>query len=109
MDKIFEQAKDLHVVATMIYNNGTDEFAYTDAGCTKKFKANELKEAFVKGALISMANTLFKAVGYGGEESGVGAILFIKPSAGTDEGMPNFELGTLMAEFDEELNDKTDE
>ena len=43
MDKIFEQAKDLHVVATYVYGNGENTNAYADAECTKQFKTSELK------------------------------------------------------------------
>ena len=71
MEKIFEQAKDLHVVATLVYNNG-DEFAYTDAECTKKFKVSELKEVFVKGAMIVIDNAFYAPVSY--SEAGIGYI-----------------------------------
>lgn len=65
MTQIFEQAKDLHVVATMVYNNG-DEYAYTDAECKKPFKVSELKEAFIKGALIEISGVLYHPVSFDG-------------------------------------------
>ena len=64
MNKIYQKAKDLHVVATYVYNNGEGEFAYTDAECTKKFKVSELQEVFVKGALIQINGALYKAVSF---------------------------------------------
>ena len=64
MEKIFEQAKDLHVVATLVYSNGTDTNAYADAECTVQFKASELKEVFVKGALINVNGGLYKATSF---------------------------------------------
>ena len=62
MDKIFEQGKDLHVVSTYVYANGEDMKAYTDVECTKQFTVSELKEVFIKGALISISGVLFKPV-----------------------------------------------
>lgn len=64
MEKIFEQAKDLHVVATYVYGNGTDTNAYADAECTKQFTTSELKEVFVKGALIKINDGLYKAANF---------------------------------------------
>ena len=86
MDKIYEQAKDLHVVATLVYNNG-DEFAYVDEACETKFKVSELKEVFVKGAMIVINGALYKAVSFS-EDS----ISYVKAAS---------ELGTLKAEADE--------
>lgn len=87
MNKIYEQGKDLHVVATLVYNNG-DEFAYTDAECTNKFKTSELKEVFVKGALIAIQGNFYKPVSFTD-----GAINVIGV-----EGV----YGTLKSEADEE-------
>lgn len=64
MSQIFEQAKDLHVVATMVYGNGTDTKAYSDAECTKEFTVSELKEIFIKGALIDIEGALYHAVSF---------------------------------------------
>ena len=87
MTKIYEQGKDLHVVATTVYNNG-DEFAYTDAECTKKFKVSELKEVFVKGALIVIEGAFYKAVSFNED-----TISYVKAAG---------ELGALKAEADAE-------
>lgn len=88
MNKIYEQGKDLHVVATLVYNNG-DEFAYTDAECTNKFKTSELKEVFVKGALIVIDGNFYKAVSFAD-----GVINYVKAAG---------ELGALKSEADEEV------
>ena len=64
MEKIFEQAKDLHVVATYVYGNGTDTIAYVDAECETQFTASELKEVFIKGAMIVIGDALHKAVSF---------------------------------------------
>lgn len=63
MNKIFEQAKDLHVVATYVYGN-EDAKAYSDVECTKQFTTSELKEVFIKGALIVINEALYKAVNF---------------------------------------------
>lgn len=65
MDKIYEQAKDLHVVGTMVYGK-TDEtssgegYAYADKDCTVKLSKDELYEAFVKGCFVYLSETLYK-------------------------------------------------
>lgn len=55
MNKIYEQAKDLHVVATYVYG-GEDRMAYKNPECTIKYTPSELKEVFVKGAVIIDVN-----------------------------------------------------
>lgn len=87
MEKIFEQAKDLHVVATMVYGNGTDTNAYADKACKVQFKASELKEVFVKGALIEINGGLYKATSFVD-----GAIGYVNASG---------EVETLMSAADE--------
>ena len=84
MSKIFQDAKDVHVVATIIYNKASDAKAYKDAACTVQFKTSELKEAFVKGALIQLANDGGYAtpVKYA-ESSSVGSVYYIKPNGTT--------------------------
>lgn len=52
MDKIFEQAKDLHVVATYVYLSDDDSYAYKDAKLENKYKKNELLEVFMKGCIL---------------------------------------------------------
>lgn len=93
--KIYQQAKDLNIVATCVYNNG-DDYAYVDAECTKKFKSSELKEAFVKGSLINIDGDLFKAVGFTTGENGVGIINFVMAN-----GEAGVVIGGLEAEADE--------
>lgn len=84
MSKIFEDAKDLHVVATIIYNKSSDSKAYKDAECTEQFTTSELKEAFIKGALIALASNggYVKPIKYA-ESSSVGSVYYIKPNGTT--------------------------
>lgn len=66
MNKIFEQAKDLHVVGVYVYAN-EDGKAYADADCTVECKVNELKEAFIKGAVIlASGEKMVKATEFNG-------------------------------------------
>ena len=87
MAQIFEQAKDLHVVATMVYGNGTDTKAYSDAEYTKEFTVSELKEVFVKGALIDIKGVLYHAVSFNN-----GAIGYVNAES---------KVATLVAKADE--------
>lgn len=76
MDKIFQRAEDKNVAAVIIYDGGDDK-AYKDAACTVQFKTSELKNAYLKGAVIAIASnggyaTPTKYV----EESSVGSVYF---------------------------------
>lgn len=68
MEKIYEQAKDLHVVGVYVYAN-EDGKAYADAACTVECKASELKEAFIKGAVILVSGEkMVKATEFDGDK-----------------------------------------
>lgn len=82
MDKIFEHANDVHVRATYIYKKASDTAAYADAAGTVKFKTSELKDAFLKGAVINVSGKLYKPVSYS-EASKVGSVAYIVPNATT--------------------------
>lgn len=63
MDKIFNQAKDKNVSAVIIYGkeNDLDEtpLAYVDEACTIAMKNSELKDAFLKRAIIKIGEVYF--------------------------------------------------
>ena len=82
MDKVFERANDLHVRATYIYKKSSDAKAYADAACTIQFKTSELKDAFLKGAIVNASGVLSKVVGYS-EASNVGTVTYIVPNGTT--------------------------
>lgn len=82
MDKIFEHANDLHVRGTYIYKKASDTAAYVDAAYTVKFKTSELKNAFLKGAVINASGVLSKPIGYS-EASNVGSVTYIVPNGTT--------------------------
>lgn len=58
MDKIFNQAKDKNVSAVIIYGKKNDPddnpLAYADEACTIAMKTSELKDAFLKRAIIKI-------------------------------------------------------
>lgn len=82
MDKVFERANDLHVRAVYIYKKASDTVAYADAAYTVKFKTSELKDAFLKGAVINASGVLSKPIGYS-EASNVGSVTYIVANSTT--------------------------
>lgn len=83
MAKIYEDANEQHVRAIMIYKKTAETKAYTDAACTVQFVTKDLKNAFIKGALIQLEDgTLAKATGYS-ESEGVGTVTYIVPNGVT--------------------------
>lgn len=52
MNKIFEQAKDLHARKVVTFANATDSKLYADAAFTVQLKEEELQELFAKGMLL---------------------------------------------------------
>jgi hypothetical protein len=96
MDRIYEQSKDLHVVAVKIYAN--DGKAYVDAAHTTQFKTSELKEAFIKGCIVIGEDSLSFPVGYA-ETEGVGGIAVIVPNSTT---ATSADIDTIVAVADDE-------
>ncbi len=76
MDRIYDDAKDIHVRAICIYGKSGDTNAYIDLECTEKFKTSELKEAFVKGSVIVIGNDIYSPVNFG-VKSSVGTITYV--------------------------------
>lgn len=52
MDKIFIDAKDLHVCAYKVYAKNSDPYAYADTAFTTKISSDELHNAFIKGMVV---------------------------------------------------------
>ncbi len=80
-EKIYEQSKDLHVVANMIYVNAGK--AYLDAAFEHQYKTSELKEVFIKGALIQVGTDSFAIPVKYTESSDIGTIAYIVPNGTT--------------------------
>ena len=82
MDRVYEHANDLHVRAVYIYKKASDTKAYVDAEHTVQFKTSQLKDAFLKGAIINASGILSKPIGYS-EVSSVGSVTYIVPNSTT--------------------------
>lgn len=96
MNKIFNDAKDEHVSAYYIYGKASDTKAYADAGCTVQMKTSELKEAFIKRAIIVIGDDIYIPVSFG-LVSKAGTVKYIKPNSST---ATSADLGTLTAATD---------
>lgn len=93
MDRIYEDAKDLHVKATYIYGKASDNAAYVDSDCTEKYKTSELNEVFLKGAVIVIGSDHYMPLNFI-IKSGVGTVTYVKADATT---ATTAVLGTLSA------------
>lgn len=99
MAKIYEDSKDLHVVATLVYKKESETKAYKDSALTVQYTTSELKEVFIKGALIVLEDgTLAKAVGYSVAES-IGSVSYIVPNGTT---ATSADIASLVAAADPE-------
>ena len=85
MEKIFADAKDKNVSAVIIYGKSGESSpaAYTDSACTVKMKTSELKDAFLKRAVILIGEDYFIPTGFS-VASNVGTVTYAK--AGTTAG-----------------------
>lgn len=65
MDRIYDQAKDQNVAALLIYGKTTtDNKAYVDEGCTVQYTTSELKDAFIKRAVVKVGDNYFAPVAF---------------------------------------------
>lgn len=81
MNKIFEQSKDLHVSASVIYGKA-DGKAYADEACTVQMTTAELKEAVIKRAIIQIGTDIFVPVAFT-VVSKAGTVRYVKPNTTT--------------------------
>lgn len=96
MEKLYNDAKDKNVSATYIYGKASDTKAYADSGCTVQMKTSELKEAFLKRALIVIGNNFYIPVSFS-VTSNTGSVTYAKPNSST---ATSADLGTLTAAKD---------
>lgn len=95
MEKIFQQAKDKNVAAILIYEKTSETKAYKDAACTQQFYTSELKDAFLKGAVIVLASSAGYVIPVKyAESTSVGSVYYIKPNSTT---ATSADIGTLAA------------
>ena len=84
MDKIFDKAKDKNVAALVIYAKAVaDNKAYVDSTCKTQFKSSDLKDAFLKRALVCVGTDYFVPISYT-ESENIGTVVYAK--AGTTTG-----------------------
>lgn len=93
MDKIFDQAKDKNVAAIVIYGKGSDGKAYADANGTTQLKTSELKDAFLKRAVIQIGTEYFIPVTFS-ITSNIGTVKYAKPNSTT---ATSADLGSLVS------------
>lgn len=62
MEKIMENASDLHVVARKVYAKPSDAYAYSDSDYKTKISADELHDAFIKGMIIIDAGVEYNPI-----------------------------------------------
>ena len=93
MDKIFDQAKDKNVAAIVIYGKGSDGKAYADANGTTQLKTSELKDAFLKRAVIQIGSEYFIPVTFS-ITSDVGTVKYAKSNSTT---ATSADLGSLVS------------
>ena len=93
MDKIFDQAKDKNVAAIVIYGKGSDGKAYADANGTTQLKTSELKDAFLKRAVIQIGTEYFIPVTFS-ITSDIGTVKYAKPNSTT---ATSADLGSLVS------------
>lgn len=93
MEKIFDQAKDKNVSAVVIYGKGTDGKAYADAEGTTQLKTSELKDAFLKRAVIKIGTDYFIPVSFS-VTSNIGTVKYAKPNSST---ATSADLGSLVS------------
>lgn len=96
MERIYQDAKDKNVAAVCIYGKTSDTAAYVDSDCTTKFTTSELKEAFLKGAVVIISGVYYAPVNYG-EKSSAGYVTYVKADTST---ATTAVLGTLSAVAD---------
>ena len=96
MEKLYNDAKDKNVSATYIYGKTGDAKAYADSGCTVQMKTSELKEAFLKRALIVIGNNFYIPASFS-VTSNAGSVTYAKPNSST---ATSADLGTLTAAKD---------
>ena len=83
VDRIPMRAEDKNYAAQIIYKKESEAYAYIDAACTTKFTTSELKNAFLKGAVILLDSGAYAIpVGYS-ENDHVGSVTYIVPNGTT--------------------------
>lgn len=80
MDKILFNHMDVNVAGTYVYvDSGA---AYEDSDCEKAFNTEDLKNVFLKGAVIIDSDGMYKPVNFALND-GVGVLTYVKADTTT--------------------------
>ncbi len=82
MSKVYERYEDLHVRKTYIYVKADDVYAYADSEKKVKISSVDLRDLFLKGAVIVDGTTEYSPTSYV-ESSKVGTITYVKADSTT--------------------------
>ena len=82
MNRIFDDAKDVHVRATYTYNKGSDTKLYVDPDCETQIMTSELTDLFNKGMIVVIDDVQYKPVSFT-VDAGVASVTIVKADSGT--------------------------
>lgn len=82
MSKVYERYEDLHVRKTYIYVKADDVYAYEDSDKKVKISADDLRNLFLKGAVILDGTTEYLPTSYV-ISSEVGTMTYVKADTTT--------------------------
>jgi len=82
MSKVYERYEDLHVRKTYIYVKADDVYAYEDSDKKVKISADDLRDLFLKGAVIVDGTTEYLPTSYV-ISSEVGTMTYVKADTTT--------------------------
>ncbi len=57
MDRIWNRAEDKNSANIIVYGKASDTKAYSDEACTMQCTTSELKNAFMKGCIVSIGSS----------------------------------------------------
>lgn len=69
LKKVFEQAKDVHVGAYIIYHKvaeTSNQKAYADSEFKTTIDSDTLKDVFIKGCIVMSGQKIYTPIGYDG-------------------------------------------
>ena len=97
MDKIYEDANEQHVRAFIIYKKANQTKAYADSTFETQLTTSELKNLFIKGAVIKLdSGDIVKPIKYT-ESSNIGSVCYIVPNGTT---ATSADIASLAAKAD---------
>ena len=83
MDKVFQDAKDIHVTAVVVYGKSANSKLYEEAAYTNQVAQSVVEDAFLKGVLVvKVGDDYFRPVKVSGNKVTI-AELSGSPAAAT--------------------------